>query len=98
MLSTRRIWIARAVAAAADVIQIALFPIFSPGLISPIDDIVDLLVCVILFFLIGWHMALIPSFLVKVLPVADLAPTWTIAVAIATWGKKAPHLQAPTQK
>jgi hypothetical protein len=98
MLSGRRIWIARAVAAAADVIQIALFPIFSPGFISPIDDIVDLLVCVIIYFLIGWHIALIPSFVIKALPVADLAPTWTIAVAIATWGKKPPVYKLPTQK
>ena len=98
MLSTRRIWIVRAVAAAADVIQIALFPFFVQGVFSPIDDIVDVVVCVILYYLIGWHIALIPTFLVKELPFADLAPTWTLAIAIATWGKQPPQLQAPTQK
>jgi len=34
--------------------------------------------------MLGWHLSFIPSFLVKLIPVGDLAPTWTIAVLIAT--------------
>jgi hypothetical protein len=41
-------------------------------------------VCIILSLLLGWHLAFLPSFAVKLIPVADFAPTWTIAVLIAS--------------
>jgi hypothetical protein len=71
---------------AADVVQIAIFPAFIPGAVSPWDDGLDFLVALILILLAGWHIAFLPSFIVKLVPVADLAPTWTIAVFIATRG------------
>ena len=41
-----------------------------------------------LTWLVGWHYAFLPSFIVKVVPMFDLAPTWTIAIFFATRGKK----------
>lgn len=82
--SRRRIWIARGIAVAADALQIAVFPIFSEGFISPASDALDVGVCIVLTLLVGWHIAFLPSFIIKVLPIADLAPTWTIAIFIAT--------------
>src|ERR1700721_2885251 len=82
--STRRIWIARSIALAADVAQIFLFPLVAEGIASPLNDALDVIVCFVLVLLVGWHIAFLPSFLIRLLPIADLAPTWTIAILIAT--------------
>jgi len=86
-ISARRIWLARGIAVIADVVQIALMPLFAEGIASPINDVLDVIVAAILILLVGWHIAFIPSFVIKMLPFADLAPTWTIAALIATRGK-----------
>jgi hypothetical protein len=84
IITPSRIRAARAVAISADALQIVFFPLFSEGLISPLDDLLDAVVCIALTWLVGWHYAFLPSFLVKLAPVADLVPTWTIAVLLAT--------------
>jgi hypothetical protein len=76
------------IAIAADFVQIALFPLFAPGFISPIDDALDVAVCFALTWLVGWHFAFLPTFVVKVVPFADAIPCWTLAVFIATRQKK----------
>ena len=73
----------------ADLLEMGLFPIFSEGFASPASDFVDVVVCIILTLLIGWHIAFIPSFLIKVIPVVDMAPTWTLAVLIASRHRQA---------
>lgn len=65
----------------ADVLQIAVFPLFIEGAASPADDILDLGTGAALFYLLGWHWEFLPSFLGKLVPGMDLAPFWTIAVA-----------------
>jgi hypothetical protein len=87
-LSRQRIWIARAVAIAADVLQIGFFSIMSEGFVSPADAVVDVIVAIVLTLLVGWHIAFLPSFIIKAVPVVDLAPTWTIAILIATRSKE----------
>jgi hypothetical protein len=84
LISSQRIWLARGVAVAADLVQIVFFPAFSEGFVSPLDVVVDIVVAVLLTFLIGWNIAFIPSFIIKAVPFADLAPTWTAAVLFAT--------------
>jgi K+ transporter len=74
------------IAVCADLMEMSLSLVFSEGFMSPFDDVMDAVVCVILTLLLGWHLAFLPSFAVKLIPVADLAPTWTIAVLIATRG------------
>lgn len=83
-VSPRRLWLARGLAVAADVLQIALFPIFGEGFADPAVDASDVLMCGLLTWLVGWHLAFLPSVVVKLLPVADLAPCWTLAVWMAT--------------
>ncbi|HZV35836.1 MAG TPA: hypothetical protein VFB72_14770 [Verrucomicrobiae bacterium] len=83
-ITANRIKAARLIAIAADFLQIAVFPLFLEGLLSPINDALDVLVCILLTWLVGWHFAFLPSFLVKFVPMADLAPTWTIAILFAT--------------
>jgi|SRR5580692_7905666 hypothetical protein len=87
-ISSRRIWLARGIAVAADAVQIAFFPFLSEGFASPFDAALDVVVAIVLTLLVGWHIAFIPSFIIKALPFADMAPTWTIAVLIATRVKK----------
>jgi hypothetical protein len=84
--SLRRIWLARGLAVLVDLLQIALFPAFVGGFVEPPDAIVDVITAVAMIGLLGWHIAFLPSFIVKTLPFADLAPTWTVAVLIATRG------------
>jgi hypothetical protein len=86
-LTRTRVWIARGIAIAADVVQIALAPAVAEGFASPLDAGLDAAVCIVLTLLVGWHIAFLPSFLIKALPFADLAPTWTIAVLLATRGR-----------
>jgi hypothetical protein len=83
-ISKNKIWMARIIAVSADILQIGLFPLFGEGFVSPLADVLDVVVCGLLTALVGWHFVFLPSFVVKVLPVMDLAPTWTIAILIAT--------------
>ncbi|MBV8781726.1 MAG: hypothetical protein JO353_10045 [Phycisphaerae bacterium] len=79
-----RIWLARGVAVAVDVLQIAIFPATAVGAQLPVNDVVDVIACVVLTLLVGWNIAFLPSFVIKLLPLADVAPTWTLAVLFAT--------------
>jgi len=83
-LTPIRIWLARGLAVAADAIQLGLFPLFAEGAASPINDGLDVMMAIVLTLLIGWHMAFIPTFFIELIPFGDLAPTWTVAVLIAT--------------
>jgi hypothetical protein len=95
-LSDTRIKAARAVGVCADLIQIGLPYIFGEGFLSPFQDVLDVLVCVAMTLLVGWHHAFIPTFLVELVPFGDLAPTWTIAAFIAT--RRTQRETTPTMK
>jgi hypothetical protein len=86
--SSNRIKLARCIAIGADLLQIGLFPFFFEGFASPLDDALDVIVCALLTFLVGWHYSFLPCFVVKVTPVADLVPCWTLAVFLATSRKR----------
>ena len=81
-----RIRIARIIAIAADVLQVGLFPAFAAGYVSPLNDVLDLVVAVIMVRLVGWHFAFLPTFVAELVPGVDLVPTWTAAVWFATRG------------
>jgi hypothetical protein len=68
-------------AVAADVLQLAIFPMFVEGALSPADDVLDLGVGAIMVHLLGWHWEFLPSFFAKLVPGVDLVPFWTLAVA-----------------
>ena len=77
-----------ALAVAADLAQIVFLPALSEGFASPLYVVLDVAVAVALTLLVGWHIAFVPSFIIKALPFADLAPTWTAAVLFATRGRE----------
>lgn len=72
---------ALALAIAADIVQMVVFPLFVEGAASPADDGLDLAMAGILSFLLGWHWEFLPSFAGKLVPGVDLVPLWTLAVA-----------------
>ena len=78
---------ARILALVADLLQLVLFPLFIEGFASVLNDALDLLVGIVMVRLVGWHIAFLPAFVVEALPVGDLAPTWTLAVFLATRSK-----------
>jgi len=73
--------IALLLAILADALQLAFLPIFIEGAESPVADLVDVVMAAVLYFLLGWHWEFLPSFAIKLVPGADLAPLWTLAVA-----------------
>ena len=78
VLTRQRIWTAYAVALAVDAVQFALGPIgwaFA-------DEILDVAAMLLTWRLIGFHPLLLPTFVLEVVPVADLVPAWTVCVAI----------------
>ena len=81
---TGKVRAARAVALAADVLQIAIAPLFGEGFASPFNDALDLAVAIVLVRLLGFHWALLPALAAEAVPALDLAPTWTAAVLLIT--------------
>jgi len=65
----------------ADALQIAVFPLFVGGAMSPADDVLDFGVGALMVHLLGWHWEFLPSFFAKLVPGVDLVPFWTMAVA-----------------
>ena len=80
----RRVIAARIIAVVADAVQLGLLPVFAEGAASVANDVLDVVVAAVMVALVGWHLAFAPAFLAELVPIVDLAPTWTIAVLIAT--------------
>jgi hypothetical protein len=76
--------LAWAIAIAADALQIAAFPFFAEGGVSPADSLLDLIVGFMMIRLLGWHWAFLPTLAAELIPGADLFPTWTAAVWFVT--------------
>ena len=68
----------------ADALQIAAFPFFAEGGVSPLDTLLDVVVGFALVRMLGWHWAFLPSLIAEVVPGMDLFPTWTAAVLYVT--------------
>ena len=83
-LSAARIRGARVLAVSADLLQVAVLPAFSPGIASPVNDVLDFVVAVAMLALLGWHWALLPTLVAELVPFWDLVPNWTAAVFLVT--------------
>jgi hypothetical protein len=80
----RRILAARTLAVVADAVQLGFLPLFVEGAASIVNDVLDVVIAIVMVVLVGWHWAFAPAFLAELVPVVDLAPTWTLAVFFAT--------------
>ncbi len=78
---------ARLIAVGTDLLQIVLLPFFFPGGFSPVNNVIDVVVAAVLLRLLGWHWALLPTFVAELVPFVDLVPTWTAAVLFVTRGR-----------
>jgi len=75
---------ARAIAVLVDAVQIVVFPAFFPGIVSPFDNALDVLTGIVMTFLLGFHVAFLPTFIAEMVPFVDLFPSWTLAVLFVT--------------
>jgi hypothetical protein len=77
-LTRSRIRAAYAVAIATDVLQFGLGPLgwaFT-------DEILDVIALIATTRLLGFHPLLLPTFILELVPIVDVLPTWTGCVAL----------------
>jgi hypothetical protein len=99
-LTKTRIALAFSVAIFADALQIPIRILESNAIIDylgiPVHFLgipIDLFAAAVTIILIGFHPALLPSFIVKIVPAVAGLPTWTAAVGYVVWSRK--HEAAP---
>jgi hypothetical protein len=91
-LTRTRMWLAYGVAVTVDVLQFALGPLgwaFA-------DEILDVAAMLVMWRLIGFHPLLLPTFVLEVVPIADLLPLWTGCVAFVIALRR--RQQGPVQR
>ncbi len=79
-ISRKRKLAAILVAGAADLCQMALFPLFFEGALSPLDWAVDITTAILLLLIVGFKARLALAFAAELVPGLDLFPTWTALV------------------
>jgi hypothetical protein len=81
----RAVALALLAAVALDAIQWLALPVFIPGFASPANDVLDVVAALVFTRWFGWHWAFLPAFVAELIPVADIAPFWTLAVWFVAW-------------
>jgi hypothetical protein len=90
-LSRTRMVCALGVAVIADGLQFALNGVGWFGL----DQAIDVVAMLLTIWILGFHILLLPTFLLELLPVADMLPTWTGCVVAVIALKKRAERAAP---
>jgi hypothetical protein len=83
-LTRSRIKTAYAVAIATDILQFALGP-FGWAFV---DEIFDVIALILTTRLLGFHPLLLPTFVLELVPIVDVLPTWTACVALVVAMRK----------
>src|SRR5512132_335627 len=83
-LTRKRLWFAFTVAALTDGIQLA----FGPAGFVLVDQVLDLIAMILVSAAVGFHPLLLPTFVLELLPVADLLPSWTACTAAVVMLRK----------
>jgi hypothetical protein len=89
-LTRKRIWFAVAVAVVTDAVQFGLGPF---GWVF-VDEGLDVLAMILISGTIGFHILLLPTFLIEFIPGPDMLPTWTGCTAAVVMLRKRAQ-QAP---
>jgi hypothetical protein len=84
--------IALGIAAVADLVQLGLAPLFAEGALSPLDDVLDVVVAVALTLTLGWRWRTALALALELIPGVALFPSWTAVVA--TLPAAAPEAEA----
>ncbi len=90
-LTRGRIWLAFSVAAVTDAIQLGLGP--AGGIV--VDQVLDVIAMVLTCAALGFHPLLLPTFVIELIPIADMIPTWTGCVAAVVLLRKRLQPQPP---
>jgi hypothetical protein len=77
-LTPARVRMAYGIAAFTDIAQVLM----GPAGWALADEILDVAAMLLISRLIGFHALLLPTFVLELVPLADLLPTWTAAVAL----------------
>ncbi len=86
--SNKRLALAFAIAAIADVLDVFVAPM------PPMAWAVDLVTAILLFVVLGWRWVLLPGIILEAIPGVSILPFWVLVVgAIAVWGTARPKLQ-----
>ena len=91
VLTRKRIFLAFLAAGITDAIQLGLGPL---GWIFA-DEALDVFAMVLTCGALGFHILLLPTFVIELLPVADLLPTWTGCVALVVFQRKRAQAAPP---
>jgi hypothetical protein len=83
-LTKGRIYFAFAVALLTDALQIGLGPL---GWVL-IDEGLDIIAMLLISWAIGFHMLLLPTFIIEFIPGPDMLPTWTGCTAAVVMLRK----------
>jgi hypothetical protein len=94
-LTTRRVGAAFAVAMVCDALQVLLAPLGW----TFVDDVLDLVAMFLLCSLIGFHPLLLPTFVLEIVPIAEMLPGWTacVGVVVALRRKQKTDASAPPE-
>lgn len=76
----RRKLLALFVAGGADLVEMALFPLFFEGAASPFDLVLDLVTAGLLGAILGFRWRFLAALAAEAVPVLSLFPTWTALV------------------
>lgn len=83
------------IAVVADAMQLVFIPLFGAGWLTPVNDLLDVVVAFVLIRRLGWHVAFLPTFIAELLPLVDVFPSWTLAVWFVVRTRHAPSTPPP---
>lgn len=75
-LTRTRVRVAFATAIAVDVLQFILGPFG----VAFADEVLDVVAMTVIWRALGFHVLLLPTFVLEFVPLVDFAPTWTVCV------------------
>ena len=84
-------FLALAVAVIADTLQVLLMPFAW----TFIESAVDVVTMALTTWILGFHLLLLPTFVVELVPIVDLIPTWTACVAAVIALRKREQKSSP---
>jgi hypothetical protein len=95
VLTKKRIWFAFTVAVVTDGLQLAFAPLGPVGWFF-LDDVLDVVAMVLTSLALGFHPLLLPTFIIKLIPVADMLPTWTGCAGVVVMLRKRAQARPPS--
>jgi hypothetical protein len=78
VLTPARVRLAYGIGVVTDLLQFLAGPLGWAGA----DEALDVAAMILLWRVIGFHPLLLPTFIVELLPITDVLPTWTGCVAL----------------